>query len=115
MIENKAFLKKKNEEVIDKPPKQKIGFKIDSKEEITNMFEPAIELNSGLLAKEHPVLAKHYDDLNSALWNETVVGGRSTELRRNCELETQKIRKKIKEYEKNEGITREDHQRWANK
>lgn len=108
-IENKAYLKPKTPIVVDKPPKEEKEAKTDSNEQIELDFR---RLGDSTLKKLHPKLAEYYDNLNDAANKLHTLGPRSSEFRIKYTNELQHFRKKVKEYKKNEGITREDEIRW---
>lgn len=110
-IENKAYLKPKPPTVVDKPPKEEKEAKIGSNEEIQLDFR---RLGDSTLKKLHPKLAEHYDNLNEAIFKLHTLGPRTQEFKRKYTNEVEHYRKKVQEYKKNEGITREDEIRWLN-
>lgn len=110
-IENKAYLKEKEEKVIEEPQKEEKETKTASNDKIEVNFK---RVGDSTMKKLHPKLAEHYEELNAAIFRQHTIGFRSRDLQRACEIDVEFIRAKIKEYKKNEGITREMEIKWMN-
>lgn len=64
-----------------------------------------------LMKEKHPRLAKLYEQLNTVTSKLHILGPRSASIKMQLTNEVEELRKKIKEYKKNEGITREEEMR----
>lgn len=106
-IEDKSFVKAR-----DDKPKEEVPSKVITISE--TIKEPSFRvIGDSLMKKEHPKLAELYTELNNASDNLFTLGHRSHDLKRQYTNDVEFWRKKIREYEKNEGITRDDHIRWS--
>jgi len=112
-IEDKSFVKSKEiKPEIKDPPK---AISIDKVIEKAKAKEPSFDIiGDSTIKREHPKLAEHYAELNTASNNLFTLGHRSHDMKMKYTNEIERIRAKIREYEKNEGISREDHIRWNN-
>lgn len=83
---------------------------IEKKEEILKeeIIHPPEVKKGNELEKLHPELSKLYKELNEIIYDSMLIGNRSRDMRRLYDINIEGCRKKIKEYCKENNITRED-------
>ncbi len=112
-IEDKSFVKAKEIKPEVKPPPKAVS--IDEVIEKAKVKEPSFDIvGDSTMKREHPKLVEYYNNMNTASNNLSTLGHRSHDFKRQYTNEVEHWRAKIREYEKNEGISREDHIRWNN-